>query len=570
MRTVGGDFYVVGHGPTTASTCTVLDRPGRFIFDTNRYYADLGVKTDANRRELRKAYQARDGSNSARLTYVLKQLLDPDIRRRYDATPLGSLFLDEYVMSWIRQRRVQESSALRAQGRVAEAEELEADSLGGLLDTEAGSDQDDVTHPDQTMWPWAFYLRRSDCFDVGRISQWQELLVSALARVGVHLQLEVGFCGDMASEWDLYRDGDRILVFLNEGEQPTEALAQQVASRVVQHRQPVLAEDHEHGDKKNMAFRTGAEAAKDAAKSSGGFARTNFFGLGDGDTAIIRLLTDANAWITVDQHQMVPTKPKPADYSADAKWPEKMGSVCRKDPAFEFGECYICENLVDGKKVKKAAPRQWALACLREEVIEEGKIVGYKDKTREVTIPAKDGQPERTVTEKAIVVVNMAYKNFFSLLEGFAGRYGTVLDRDYWIKRNGDDKDTSYNIVPIDPIQTPEGIFDLREPKFMERYETDLDLATVITERADDEFYAKFFDPRFTVIDDKVVPSGSAPAVSAPQAQDPEVDPDRLAALASRVKGYSAPTEAPAESAPQSAPEAEKASAAAGGLRDFS
>lgn len=233
MRTVGGGLYVVGHGPTTASTCTVLDVPGRFIFDTNRYYADLGVRTDATRRELREAYQAKAGHTSTRLTYVFKQLLDPQIRSRYDATPLGSLFLDDYVMEWLRRLRVQESSALRAAGRVDEAEVLEADSFGGLLDTEAREDQDEPPTSDRTMWSWGFYLRRSDCFDVERISQWQELLVSALARGGLHLQLEVGFCGDMALKWDFYRDGDRILVFLNEDEQPTEALAAQVASRVV-------------------------------------------------------------------------------------------------------------------------------------------------------------------------------------------------------------------------------------------------------------------------------------------------------------------------------------------------
>lgn len=320
-----------------------------------------------------------------------------------------------------------------------------------------------------------------------------------------------------------------------------------------------------------MAFRTGADAAKEASKSGGNFARTAFFNLKDGGTTILRFLTDADAWITVDQHQMIPTKAKPADYPEDARWPDKMGCVCRKDPAFAYGECYICDNLVDGKKIKRAAPRQWALACLREEVVEGGKVVGYRDQTREVTIPEKDGQPERTVTEKAIVVVNMGYKNFFSVFEGYAGRYGTILDRDYWIKRNGDDQSTTYQVVPIDPIETPEGRFDLREAKFMDRYKNDLDLEKIISERADDQFYAKFFDPRFTVEDDKVVKTGEA-AAPKPQEQDPEVDPDRMAALAARVKGYAQPpkSEAPAASEPAEAPSEPVTTGAGGGLRDFS
>jgi hypothetical protein len=331
-------------------------------------------------------------------------------------------------------------------------------------------------------------------------------------------------------------------------------------------------------------FRKGAEAAADASKGGGNFARTQFFGIEDGKTAIVRFLTDAQDWIVVDQHQVVPTKPAPADWPAGSNWPEKMGSVCRKDPAFAgvYDECYICDHVVDGKKVRKAGARTWALACLREEVLGDGtdalggpdmkgKVVGIRDQTREVTLPEKDGQPEKTVTEKAIVVVNMGYKNFFSILQGFAGRYGTVLDRDYWIKRSGSSTDTTYQIVPLDPIETASGRFDLRNPEFMARYQSDVDLEQVISDRADDEFYARFFDPRVTVSKEgKVEASGQQAAPPPPPDQD--VSPERMAALASRVKGYGPQGDAPPltteSSGTQPAP-APAAAAAGGGMQDF-
>lgn len=307
-------------------------------------------------------------------------------------------------------------------------------------------------------------------------------------------------------------------------------------------------------------FRKGAEAAAEASKGGGNFAKTHFFGLEDGKQAILRFITDAADWIVVDQHQMVPTKGKPDGY--EGNWPEKMGSVCRKDEAFSFGECYICEFVVDGKKVKRPSARTWALACEREEVIEDGKIVGLRDKTREVTKKVDD--KDVTTVEKSIVVVNMGYKNFFGVLQGFAGHYGTVLDRDYIIQRKGAGTDTVYTIIPLDPIETDQGRFDLRNPEFAKRYETDLDLGEEVTSRASDEFYARFFDPRFSA-DDKsgeVKQTGAAP--DAPKV-DNDMDAEKLAALASRVKGSSYAPEGTAPAAAQPA-----AAASGGGMRDFS
>lgn len=325
------------------------------------------------------------------------------------------------------------------------------------------------------------------------------------------------------------------------------------------------------------AFRKGAEASQEASKG-GNYSRTQYWGLEDGKACILRFLTDHDEWIVVDQHQMIPTKPKPDDYEGQ-NWPEKMGCVCRKDPAFAgiYTECYVCDFVVDGKKIKKPSARTYALACLREEVIEGGVVVGVRDQTREVTIPAreaKDGnpaQPEKKVVEKAIVVVNQGYKNFFSALKGFAGHYGTVLDRDYYIKREGSQTDTDYTIIPMDPIMLQDGRkLDLRQPDLMARYEHEIDLGEIVGDKASDEYFARFFDPRVSVNKEGVVSrTGAAPE---PKPQH-DVDAEKLAALAGRIKGYGPETAAtvPQDAADPHPPQPVAAGApAGGGMKDYS
>jgi hypothetical protein len=223
--------------------------------------------------------------------------------------------------------------------------------------------------------------------------------------------------------------------------------------------------------------------------------------------------------------------------------------------------------MVDGKKIKKPSGRTWALACLREEVVEDGQVVGYRDQTRQVAKVGDDGKPTgEEITEKAIVVVNLGWKNFFSVMKGFAGYYGTVLDRDFVVIRSGSGTDTTYQVVPLEPITKENGErFDVRNPEDAARYETNLVLADLIAERADDDFYARFFDPRFTPSKDgKVEKTGASPEAAKPD--NDVVDEDRMKALAARVKGYSE-GDAPAEAAAQAeanAPEGEKPKATAG------
>lgn len=344
----------------------------------------------------------------------------------------------------------------------------------------------------------------------------------------------------------------------------------------------------------------GKRGAEAYVPGGGGFNRTEFFGLDDGETEVIRLLTDfeavrasdgelAGGWPAFRQHQNIPTKPAPSDYKG--KWPATMPANCRRDPQFAdaYSDCYICDVIGPMLQYyKKPGQRYFALAVLREAVKEDGRIVGYKDKTVEVTIKGKDGEEDRVEKVKAIVVVNMAWKNFFSILNGYASAYGTVLDRDYQITRHGEKLDTTYTVIPLDPIHANldgESVpFDLRDDRLMVRYlpraaeigyakASDERLSEVIAERASDDFYARFFDAT------KSVPTQSSGGGTggATEAQSTNgsvptqtVSPDEVTVDASvnrlvdRIKGAGATAYTPQaeESAPAQAP-------VAAGVRSF-
>ena len=133
-------------------------------------------------------------------------------------------------------------------------------------------------------------------------------------------------------------------------------------------------------------FAQGTDKMQNASKGAS-FQRTNFFKLEDGEEEIVRFLTDANpspqaphlvAWITVQQHNSVPTRPKPDWVKEGANWPVAWGTVCRNTKAEgvkgspplwsllddDHEGCYVCDNVrtKDGK-VPRSSGRGWAVVC---------------------------------------------------------------------------------------------------------------------------------------------------------------------------------------------------------------
>lgn len=289
-------------------------------------------------------------------------------------------------------------------------------------------------------------------------------------------------------------------------------------------------------------FRTGADAAKEASKRS--FSRTPYFRLKNGEVDIIRLLNSPDdGWITVQMHQMVPTKDKPANYSGD-NWPDKMSAVCRNDQAFKgmYDDCYICDTYVANEKLKAPSARTWALALRREEVVTDDGTRVYLDRTREETVPAqeaKDDKParsEKTETVKDIVILQFGYQNFFAAFDGFYAAYSSLTDRDYRVKRVGAGLDTVYQIVPLDPFEIEGLRFDTQHELFKADYESHgIDLAALVTDQSSDSYYARFFDHRITVSDSGDVSEGGE---DSPKPSNDVGSEEKLQALADRVKGY--------------------------------
>ena len=368
-----------------------------------------------------------------------------------------------------------------------------------------------------------------------------------------------------------------------------------------------------------MAFRKGSAQAEQASRYAS-FERTEFFKIEEQkpgqppNQKVLRFITEAftghvvdgmlvqvpddhpeamGGWITVDMHQNIPTKAKPDDYKGE-NWPPAMPSVCRYDSAFEgvYSDCYVHDVVMKANsKIKKPAGRQWAWAVEREAVIGDGteatggaamqgKVVGYRDATRIVKRKVEGSDQEQEIEEKALVIVNQGYKNFFGALTGFASIYGTALDRDYVVQRKGAGKETDYNLIPLDPImvKNPENEaemipFDLRNDALLKaRYgkthaEFEKALEDVVTERASDDYYGMWFIPGWKRAGSSDAADGDA---SAPAADEP--GEDEMAALRDRIQGYQAGADGAAPTPPEQPAEAAAAAAAAGagsGLKSF-
>lgn len=282
-----------------------------------------------------------------------------------------------------------------------------------------------------------------------------------------------------------------------------------------------------------ISFRRGGTAAEQAEKeanvSSSGRRGPDFFGLKeDGDSTVLRLLTDHDDWIWVDQHSFVPTKPGPKDAE---KWPKSMTSVCRRDKAFSghYEDCYICDQKLNNSFGKVASPRVrvWALAVERELVrgdgsealggpAKQGVVIGVRDKIDEIDELNADNKPTgNKLHYPRLLIINMPMKGFFSHFKALHGLYGTVADRDFVVTRSGKGTETEYKIAPIDPIPDVRPGTPAWDKYLQAVNERDVSLEAIVADKASDEYYARFFDPTKTVEKDGTVVAATAASAGA-------------------------------------------------------
>lgn len=226
---------LVGGGCPEFSTCVelVLVRP--FVWDTNGYYRDLGVSTVATRGEIGEAYLAKNGDQSVRLTYVARQLLDPEVRSRYDSTPIGSIFRDDEVETWIREAKIAAIREAILKGEVTSEEVLEGEEPPDemVLDTASPSRENGQVPPSSRRHlPNAYYAWQAPFVDDGILAIWKSLLAAAMCRRGEHRQIAVGLQGAINEPFVVLPVGYRTVVFLDYKVSPNDELAEQAVSQI--------------------------------------------------------------------------------------------------------------------------------------------------------------------------------------------------------------------------------------------------------------------------------------------------------------------------------------------------
>lgn len=192
----------VGGGVVTVSSSKELETYPSLCWDVNGYYRELGVHWKATRRQLMEAYRDSGGPQSERLTYIFRQLLQPDIRKEYDLMPPGSVFLDEYVQQEIFRNAKQEA-ARRTQGGVLTSPERVLEDWGFSLATDEPDELDtsgdlweDLPElEEEEGWPYSYYQLGTACQDTETMVYWQQLLIDGFADQGMVVRFAVGFTG---------------------------------------------------------------------------------------------------------------------------------------------------------------------------------------------------------------------------------------------------------------------------------------------------------------------------------------------------------------------------------------
>ena len=327
-------------------------------------------------------------------------------------------------------------------------------------------------------------------------------------------------------------------------------------------------------------FERGGDAAEVTAAENGGgrtFRRTVYRPkMTPGSQIVIRYLLDYNEIFHTTAHQGVKTMPKPADWPEGRNYPSSMGAVCRYDKQFKkhniFSDCPICDHKMDttfgGGGFATPKARVYSLAVLREEVFgtpemaaqemipehKIGKVVGFTDKKRTVSLPKLDADGNEVkgsdgkvqmyeIEEPEVVVINEAMGTWFTHAKQLYSVYGTLCDRDYVVRQEGKERDVSYPHVSM--AETPN--LQPGTPLWKERYIDPLaamgesfSIPHIIMGQASDEYYGRFFDPSKAPKSANKTSSTGAPAAQQQAAPSNDVDKDRLAEIKNRIMNQGA------------------------------
>jgi len=223
---------LVGNGPETCSTVTELMLHPTIIWDVNSYYGLLGVKNyRATKKELREFFTEINGHSSPMITNAFKQLINPEIRREYDATPLGQRYMnDPYIQEEIKQAAQKEANKRQKDGQDVSAKDVLNEQGFDVEDEEPVEGPEEVSEteeiPDEPEdefegfeegWDYAYYLWKSIAIIEKPLALWQRAVHANLVKEGAILHFGVGWRGDAEAQyWTIKKVNNVWVVFLSE------------------------------------------------------------------------------------------------------------------------------------------------------------------------------------------------------------------------------------------------------------------------------------------------------------------------------------------------------------------
>ena len=225
---------LVGYGPSEFAT-TMAVEPWPFIWDVNLYYRDLGLALPYrhNRKQIRQAYMSNDGHNSNRLTMIVKTLLDPKQRIKYDTMRPGETFIDLEIIDRLHSLLADDgdSNDENDDDDVAPIKEL----LDELVETMEG--YLDRSIPSDLIWSYYVWNCAPMLTDARRslLAEWRGLISKYLAESTCTLDTAgVGFVSGQGVA--VTKVGFRWVFLIGEHAIPNDVLASQA----------VLEFEHQH------------------------------------------------------------------------------------------------------------------------------------------------------------------------------------------------------------------------------------------------------------------------------------------------------------------------------------
>lgn len=192
-------------------------------------------------------------------------------------------------------------------------------------------------------------------------------------------------------------------------------------------------------------MRTGMSAVEKALKGGTGGGSTtgrylSYFILGEGDSKVVRFLTDMPDLAVANFYEFVIDK--------NGKFQNFVVPDSGEDWVRKFGgksKVYGTNDLEDPKPRERIV----GLAVEREEipVEENGRRV---TRTQDKLSTFDSTKDDRSYDARNFLIVKQ-YSKFWTTIQGYYLEYGTICDRDYKITRTGTGRDIVYSVIPKAP-----------------------------------------------------------------------------------------------------------------------